>query len=58
MNKIPKVVKDLIRKYNAYYQCCDICKVSCCKGVTRITIDNVVYAIDKSGPAPTLVVVV
>ena len=54
-NKLPKLVKELLKKYKVYYECCDICNIKCCNGVTTFTIDGVQYVIDKSGVSPQLV---
>lgn len=57
-NKIPKVIKELLKKYNIYHNCCDVCNVRCCKGTTILTIDDIDYIVDNSGAAPVLVQVV
>ena len=54
-NKIPKVIKELLKKYNIYYNCCDVCNVRCCKGHTILTIDDIDYIVDTTGVVPVLV---
>ena len=54
-NKIPKVIKELLKKYNIYYNCCDVCNVRCCKGHTILTIDGIDYIVDTTGVVPVLV---
>lgn len=57
-NKIPKVIKELLKKYNIYHNCCDVCDIRCCKGTTVLTINDKDYVIDNTGIAPILVEVV
>ena len=54
-NKIPKLVKELLKKYDIYYNCCDVCNVRCCKGHTILTIDDIDYIVDTTGVVPVLV---
>jgi hypothetical protein len=54
-NKIPKVIKELLKKYNIYHNCCDVCNVRCCKGHTILTIDDIDYCVDTTDVVPVLV---
>ena len=54
-NKIPKLVKELLKKYDLYYNCCDVCDIRCCKGHTILTIDDIDYIVDTTGVVPVLV---
>lgn len=56
-NKVPKLVKELLKKYNLYYNCCDVCNIRCCKGHTILTINDVDYTIDTTGIVPVLTAV-
>ena len=54
-NKIPKLVKELLKKYDLYYNCCDVCDIRCCKGHTILTIDDIDYIVNTTGVVPVLV---